>query len=93
MIPVLALVGLAVVPLILNFSGPTATSDGLVVTGIAGIVVGLIGLGMTPRRASTVYLDRAGLYKRPSLSGGVIALSILFASLVVLAIGAILSSM
>jgi hypothetical protein len=89
---VLALVAIAVIPSLLNISGPTATPDSMVATGIVGVLFGLIGLGLTPRRVSTVALSRAGRYKAPSIMGGTIALSLLFAGIGVIALGAVLSA-
>ena len=92
LVPALILVALTLTPNIMNLSGPTATEDSIFFTGLGGLIVGLVGLGFAPRGASTVYLNRAGLYKRPSLTGGIIALSILFAGIILLILGAVMSS-
>jgi hypothetical protein len=90
--PALVLVAITVMPIVMNLSGSTATENGIFITGFGALVIGLVGLGFAPRRTSSVYRDRVGQYRSPSITGGTVALSILFAGLILIAIGAVMSS-
>jgi membrane associated rhomboid family serine protease len=81
---VLLLVALTVTPSILGLKGPNVNKDAMFATGLFGMLGGLVALGIMPRRASTIYLERTGRYRRPSITGGTIGLSLLIAGAILI---------
>src|SRR5262245_17008722 len=84
---VLVAISLTLVPLVLGLQGSNVVSDGFFSTGIGGVILGLVGLGMTPRRVSSVVLKNA-----PSITGGTIGLALFFSG-VLLMVAAVLYSL
>ena len=89
---VLALVSLYLVPVILNLQGTNAASNAFFATGIGSLLLGLVGIGATPRRASTVYLQKTRRFRGPSFAGGVIALSLVFSGIIMIIAAAMTSA-